>query len=129
MGRRYILHSQDRLFLGFFLDFLLFGDFHCGRRHVQVIEVHVHIGHIRQFRKIHAPLCHGIKCFLHTVMAEIHAAGHGYHGAGLALRPPAHVTHLFIAVFFLLFVFIFTMAGCLHILGILFLVQVSSPLC
>ena len=50
-------------------------------------------------------------------------------GAGLALRPPAHVTHLFIAVFFLLFVFIFTMAGCLHILGILFFVQVSSPLC
>jgi len=49
MGRRYVLHGQDRLFLGFFLDFLLFGNFHCGRCHIQIIEVHVHVGHIGEF--------------------------------------------------------------------------------
>ena len=42
---------------------------------------------------------HGVKCFLHTVVTEVHIARHLYHGAGFALRTAADVTDLLVFVF------------------------------
>ena len=127
MGRGYVLHGKDRLFLGLFLDLLFLWDLHRGRGYVQVIKVHIHIRHVGKLGKIHASLCHRIKSFLHAIMTQVHSPGHGYHGTGLALRPAAHIADLLIFVIFLIIFFILT--GWFHIFGIVFVVQVSSPLC
>ena len=102
MGSRYILHGQGRLLLRLLFDLLLLWYLHGRRSHIKVTKIHVHVRHIGQLGKIHSPLHDGIKCFLHTIVAQIHIARHGDHGAGLALRPAAHIADLLIS--FILFV-------------------------
>ncbi len=54
-------------------------------------------------------------------MSQVHAAGHGYHLAGLALRPAAHVTDLLVML--IVFWFLFIRTGWVHILVDVFIAQ------
>ena len=54
-------------------------------------------------------------------MAQVHAAGHGYHLSCLALRPAAHIADLL--VMFIVLWFLYIRTGWVHILVIVFIAQ------
>ena len=99
---RNILHRQKflRVFcLALFLDLIFLWNLCIRHLHARkIIEIHVHKRHILKLGKVHARLGNRVKCFLHTLMAEIHPARHRDHLSRLALRAAADVADFLVII-------------------------------
>ena len=97
-----ILHRQKflRVFcLALFLDLIFLWNLCIRHLHPRkIIEIHVHKRHILKLGKVHARFGNRIKCFLHTLMAEIHPARHRDHLSRLALRAAADVADFLVII-------------------------------